>query len=234
MLTIDQIFNKILIRSGHFIIKKKNIELDVDSFRELVEDALDIYSDSVPYSKAYRKDLTGARQITLDENFDTDIGRKPDWLSEVHPIRSTGTVYGYYPSTVYGWGYGSHYQSDSLSDPVQAPWSFDKDSGELVVPYSGFYKIRAVWRHTIEERFDDNGDPEFFVSTLGNRDQAFIKLCQAMFMIGVGRSRRAFTLNDLPIIMDAADIVSEGRELYKEVIDEELPKYQKLHLAYGG
>jgi hypothetical protein len=51
--------------------------------------------------------------------------------------------------------------------------------------------------------------------------------------LGVGRSRRAFTLNDLPIIMDASEIVQEGRELYKEVIEEELPKYQKFYLAYG-
>ena len=55
-----------------------------------------------------------------------------------------------------------------------------------------------------------------------------------MFMIGIGRSRRAFTLNDLPILMDAGEIVSEGRELYREVIEEELPKYQKFHLSYGG
>lgn len=234
MLTIDEIFNKILIRSGHFVMKKRNIELDVDSFRELVEDALDIYSDSVPYSKKYTKNLSGSRQITLDENFDTDMARKPDWLSEVHPIRTTGMLYGYYPNTIYGWGYASKYQSEALNDPVTAPWDYNKDSGLLVVPYSGYYKIRAVWRHIIEETTDADGNKTYIVKTISGRDQAFLKLCQAMFMIGIGRSRRAFTLNDLPILMDASEIVSDGRELYQEVIEQDLPKYQKFHLSYGG
>jgi hypothetical protein len=212
----------------------KNIELDVDNFRELVEDALDIYSDQVPFSREYEKDLTGSRNLTLDETFDPELGRKPEWLSEVHPIRTTGTFYGHYLNSHNRSGYGSQYSTTELSEPTIAPWKYNKESGKLTVPYSGFYKIVGVYRHTIEKTQDDSGNMTWTVNTIGNRDQAFIKLCQAMFMIGIGRSRRAFTLQDLPILMDAAEIVSEGRELYKEVIDEELPKYQKFHLAYGG
>jgi hypothetical protein len=214
-------------------MKKKNIELDVDSFRELVSDALDIYSDSVPFVDERTLNLQGTRQITLNESVYEELDRSPDWVSECYPVRSTGTIYGYYPHQVYGYGYASYYQSEELSDPVQAPFKFDKKTKLLVVPYNGFYNVKACFRHEIQEEEIDNGKLQYVVKTITNKDQAFIKLCQAMFMIGVGRSRRAFTLNDLPIIMDAAEIVSEGRELYKEVIEEELPKYQKFYLSYG-
>lgn len=232
MLTIDEIFNKILIRSGHFIIKKNNVELDVDRFRVLVQDALDVYSDFSPYHQEYTLNLQGARQQDLS-TLNPDFGRKPDFLSEVHPIRAAGTVYGNYPHTVHGHGYGSHYQSEELSDPIQAPWKYNKETGVLSAPYNTYYKVVAVWRHQIDETEID-GVPTYVVRTVSGQDHPFIKLCMAMFMMGLGRSRKAFTLNDLPILIDSSEIVAEGRELYKEVIDEELKNKQKFYLAYGG
>jgi hypothetical protein len=212
-------------------MKKKNIELDVDNFRSLVEDALDIYSDSVPYVKEKTLNFEGSRNKNLEDR-DEIATNKPDWISECHPIRATGRIYGYYRNFYGGKSYGK-YQTENLSEPIQAPYNYDFESGNLTVAYDAIYKIRMCWRHVVEEIDGADKDKQFVVKTLGNRDQAFIKLCQAMFMIGVGRSRRAFTLNDLPIIMDASEIVQEGRELYKEVIEEELPKYQKFYLAYG-
>lgn len=210
--------------------------MDVDSFRFLVEDALEQYSDSVPFSRVYESiNLQNARRITLDENFDEELKRKPDYLSEVHPIRSQGSVYGYFANVHYGRGYSSNYQSVELSDPTHAPWDYNHETGLLVVSYSAFYKVRAVYRHLLEEIEDTNtGDFTYCIKTMSLRDQAFIKLLQGKFLLGLGKSRRAFTLNDLPILMDASEIVSEGKEMVEEAENEIQEKYKKIRLSYGG
>ena len=46
----------------------------------------------------------------------------------------------------------------------------------------------------------------------------FINLCTGKFMIALGRSRRAFTLNELPFQMDTAEMVGEGQELWDNTV----------------
>lgn len=235
MLTINKIFDKVLSRSGNYILRQSNIELDVDRFRQLVSDALETYNEFVPFHKEYTIDLEGTRQFTFTADYDPDIGKIPDWISVAYPIRSAATVYAYFPQRLYSYGYyGTHYQSEILSDPILVPWTYDENKHVLHVPYNGYYKVVAVFRHTIDQTNDPvTNKPTFSISTVDDRDQAFIKLCLSLFLIGIGRSRRAFTLQELPVLMDAADLVQEGKDLWQEVLDQDLQRYQKFYLAYG-
>lgn len=233
MITIDQLFDKIILRSGQFILHKNNVELDVDNFRNLVEDAMEVYSDFAPYDKEYTIDFRTSPSFIFTENFDTEIGRPLDWVSKADPIRSIGTPYSSHPFGAHGNPSSGLYQSKYLSEPIEAPFHFNKDTKTLTVGYRGFYSVVGVYRHKIKEVDNLDGTFTYSIPTLSTSDQLFIQLCQGLFLKGIGRSRRAFTLNDLPVLMDAGEIVSEGKEMYNEAF-EKLENKQKFHLAWGG
>ena len=62
--------------------------------------------------------------------------------------------------------------------------------------------------------------PYYDLPGITHRDHRFLKLMQGRFMQALGRSRKAFTLNDLPITSDAAEMVSSGKEIETEAITE--------------
>ncbi|MCK5604741.1 hypothetical protein KAR91_22820, partial [Candidatus Pacearchaeota archaeon] len=207
-MNLNDIFRRILVRSGQYILKTKNIEIDVDTFSVLVEDALEIYNNSVPFEKLYHEQIYYPRQLVMDDNYDPEMKRAPNWLSEVNPVRIYGAGYNavlfgnYVPSGV-----------AELSDPIQAPWNYEKPV--LTVPYSAKYNIRAVYHHIVEEleELDSNDQRMLGVKTISIADSGLFMLLQSYFLQGIGKSRRAFTMSDLPIVMDAEVLVSDGETL---------------------
>lgn len=222
-------FERILLRSGQFILKRKNVDIDLDSFRLLVEDTLAIYSKASPFDKKYDIPIGAAnRHFTFDEFYDPDIKRVPDWISEVTPVRPIGPSVG-------GFGVVAGINSTSnvnpeLIDPVQAPWDYCKPV--LTVPFSANYKVIAVYKHWIEKDETDPTKPKYSVPKITFDDNVFFDLLRAYFLQGVGRSRRAFTLSDLPIVMDADQMISEGDALLERAM-EDLQNIQKFYLADG-
>lgn len=227
---IKEIFDRTILRSGQYLIRRPNLEMDEDSFRLLVDDALQIYTKAVPLHKAYSINMQSQRSFLFTDNFDSEIGRKPDWISQCFPLRSEGSVFGYNALNTTSFTNGQ--RNSELVDPIQAPWDYNKQNSTLTVPYSAYWKVTAVYNHKIEKIKVDNKDV-YTIKTIDSSDQLFLKLVQAYFLQGIGRSRRAFTLNDLPIVMDAGEIASEGKALEDEVT-ELLKNTQKFYLAFGG
>jgi len=223
-LRIEDIFDRILLRSGQFILRKSRIDIDIDSFRILVEDALSEYSGFVPYEKPYTMDFNSQRNFTFPDGWDTDLNRSPDWIAEATPINSFGSI-----NTILNYS-GS--PQNALIDPIQAPWDYNKVNKTLTVPYSAFYKVVACYEHEIVSEVID-GVTVYSVPTIDRKDQPFFDLLKGMFLQGIGRSRRAFTLNDLPILMDAETLASEGDEIMERAL-EGLQADQKFYLAFGG
>lgn len=52
------------------------------------------------------------------------------------------------------------------------------------------------------------------------KDHHFLKLVQGRLMQALGRSRKSFILNDMPVTSDAADMVSAGIEIEKEAMSD--------------
>lgn len=223
---IEEIWDRIRIKSGQFILSRTKIELDVDSFRILVEDALAEYNKSRPFDKTYSLNIPN-RHYTFSENYDEELKMIPDWLAEVTPTRSfvSSPIIGSITNN-------SGYSTGELIDPLQAPWDYTKPN--LVVPYTGFYKVRAVFNHRVVEVTDEiSGVKDWVVTTISiQEDPWFFKLLQAMFMQGIGRSRRSFTLSDMPILMDADQIYSEGQALEEKAL-EEIHANKKIFLTLG-
>lgn len=204
------------------------MEIDVDSFRLLVEDAMSDYSKAVPFTKLYTIQIYNPRQFTFTDVYDDEIKRIPDWLAEVSPVFIQG--YG-----LNGDMFGATRQpfnATQIVEPIETPWIYRKPT--LTVPYSAKYDVTACFKHWIEKTTDPStGEVTYEMPSITIEDQVFFKLLQAKFIQGIGRSRRAFTLNDLPILMDADQLISEGEALEEKAKEELVRDEQKFYLAFG-
>ncbi len=223
---VKDIFSRIILRSGQFIIKRSNVEIDIDSFRMLVEDALAIYTKASPYVKEYHIRMT-ARRFTFTEDYDEELKQIPNWVSEATPVLGgANPLYSPYGS----FGATQDLVGDS-GEPLQALWEYRKPI--LTVNFSGDWDIECCFHHRVIEGVDSiTGAQEYSVPTIDITDTVFFQLIQGMFLQGIGRSRRAFTLNDLPIVMDADTLASEGEALIEKAM-ENMQNIQKIYTVMG-
>lgn len=219
------IFDHILLRSGQFVMSKTKVELDEDRFSLLVEEALAIYSKYSPFEKHFYVEVTNNRTYRFTEGNTFGAG-EPDAISSVTPIRVLG---------INPWMlrqvYGIPMSDGNIDIRQECPWEYRKPY--ITFPYPGEFDILAFYRHKIIKLEDDDGRIYYDIPAISLRDDAFMKLIRGMFLEGIGRSRRSFTLNDLPIVMDADTIANEGREMITEAT-EQMQKEAKFYLAFGG
>ena len=227
---IEDIFDKVMLMSGQFLINSNRIEVDVDRFRILVEDVLATYSKHVPFDSHFFINLFATRRINLTDDLVKSLTGieylgTPDWISDVMPSR----LYGINPYYLFK-NIDPNWNAD-LQEKAQIPFVYRKP--ELYVSVSAEFDIHAVWKHRIIETQDQFEGFIFEIPTISNDDTMFFKLLQGLFLTSIGRSRKAFTLNDLAITMDATEIASEGQEIYDKAM-EDLENHQKFYLSWGG
>ena len=63
-------------------------------------------------------------------------------------------------------------------------------------------------------------NPYYDLPNITYLDYKFLKLVQGRLMQALGRSRKSFILNDMPVTSDAAEMVSIGKELEQEAMTE--------------
>jgi hypothetical protein len=229
MLNIKDIFDEILIRSGQFILASNNMELNIERFRRIVESTLAVYSRYSPHEEHILVAAFGSREIDLTGGQITELTGKPylqkapKFISDCMPVRQiplgiTKIFPGFEPGN-----------NPELYDKQQAP--FEYRNPKLYLPFSARWDILACFDHAVYEKQCEDGKYEYFLPTITLADQAFFDYLQGMFLLGLGRSRRAFTLNDLPITMDASDIASEGQQMRDQAL-EFMSNHQKWYLAW--
>jgi len=217
-LDINDIFNRTIHKSGQYLLSTSNIEINIDAFRILVEDALSIYNKASPYDKTITVNASN-RQVSFEDTdeYFSDIGRVPDWISKGTPILNYST--GANPNFL---SPAFSRNSFSYSEPIEALLKYHKPL--LSVNISGDWEIVAVWNHKVEKV-----DNEYTVRTITVEDMVFFDILKAMFLQGIGMSRRAFTMDNLPIAMDADALVSDA-ESQLSIAKEELQNVQKFYL----
>ena len=243
---LKDMFDRILVESGQFMMKE-DIELDIDKFRILINSALSTYSQYSPHHAKFNLNVTNLTNnfggiiykfsdgenpnppaILDDETFSPVPKGIPDWISDIIPVRLAGVHPWYFRQK-------EEWTNKELEYKRQFPWEYIKPT--LYVPVQSVYEVTAVYRHKVEETAYK--DPhigvirkELEVSTITDHDDDFFELLRGRFMVALGRNRRAFTLNELPITMDSADLVSEGTELITSAMDKLENKSSKFWLAY--
>lgn len=208
---LKEIWENTLVKSSQFILAKSNVEIDVDRFKIIVQDALSVYNQSLPYSKEYSIYINQKPYIFVPE-FDCELNRVPDYIFSCVPNRGVSTI------AIGGGLFGTQNNDmDGLNIPLMAPYKYRKPN--LTVTYTNcHYQITAGFKHIITPVKKDDGSSttDYEIKTIDPEDQLTVllfDLIRGHFLKGIGRSRKAFSLNDIPIVMDADALFTEGDAL---------------------
>ena len=197
---VREIFDYCITESGAFIIAESDLEIDITKFTKMLKVALGYYNRYMPREGRFNIDVSNSREYT----FTSDI---PKWISDCVPVRISGLPY--FMRDALGW----------QNDLEKQNFLFTYETPKLTVMYAGQFDIHAVYDHELTVN-------DTTLSTIDYKDYLFLDMMLGYFLLGLGRSRRAFTLNDMPITTDADLLVSEGQEKLAEAKDkvEELSK----------
>jgi len=223
-ITLSEIEEILLMESGEYLLQDiSNLTLTPAKVWILVKRVLKQYNTKRPF--VYRHNITiSGKKYTYHD----DVGYgPPDWISSVVPVTSYN-VMGIYEA-LSGRTVG---EMSTLEIPRGFAWHYENPY--LWVGEEGIMDVKEVHDHQYELTSDSTGVvTDVTISTINQRDDyLFFDLLLARFLIMLGRSRRAFTLQELPIEMDASDLVSEGQELWRDTL-EKLEENDKWWLALG-
>jgi len=219
---IKDMFEKVLLDSGQFFIDDGNVEINPDKFVIIVKSVLALYSNHYPHDLKFNIDISN-KMFEFTEISKTVLGANtgiPTWISDVIPIRISGV----YPYQLFKTS-----PNTELSDKKQYIWEYRKPN--LYIPIPGVHEIHAVFKHTIIEE-EVESKKSYRVDTVDYEDVIFFQLLQAAFLKGVGRSRRAFTLEALPLATDASELIGEAESLEERAREDLEEKHDKWWLAF--
>lgn len=200
-MTVNEIFEHILIISGAFVVGEAEIELNETRFLFLVKNSLGVYSKYHPIEQK--------SNITTSGKYYEFLVSIPTFVTSIVPVVVTGLPY--YIFEQFRGDLGTH--SEDLN-PHTFVWDYRKP--RLYTQYEGTFDITTIHDHEITQ--DSAGDYE--ILTITPADDLFLRHLTGLFLIGLGRLRRAFTLNEIPITLDASELVSEGQEMVREALEQ--------------
>lgn len=215
---LSEMYSKVVLEAGQFQLPDQKIELAFSLFKKSVELTLGIYNKHSPYVVNIYKEINDSRTYTFTET-NTPQG-VPEWLSGVAPIR----IFGTYP---YLLNNQFMMPNSYLEEKKQFPWIYRKPT--LTLPISGEFDITAIYHHKII----GSSESDYEIVTIDDHDSAFFKILTGKFLKSLGRARRSFRLDGLPIADDGDSLVSEGKDLESEGLEELFTNKQKWYLAWG-
>jgi len=223
-ITLTELEEIILLESGEYLLQNiENVSLTPAKLWVMAKRVLKFYNSKRPFT--YRHNiLTSSRFYVYQDS--VNYG-PPVWISSVVPVTSSNVmdVYSLMSNKVVG-------EMSALEIPRGFVWKYENP--KLYVSEDGTMDVVECHDHQYTIIRDSTGILEDVTfSTINERDDPlFFELLVARFLITLGRSRRAFTMNDLPIEMDGGELVSEGQELWRESL-EKLEENDKWWLALG-
>lgn len=233
---LTELIDLVLVDSGQFIVGDlSDLCLDKAKFWTLVKTVLITYERHRPYK--WHETINVTKSHTFTEQVDDDqlpvedqvvIKYIPEWISEVLPV-GVGNVYNnqfVIDQALTGVSSGS-----DVREPMRWVWKYAKPT--LYIPYTGRIDILCVGKYVRIEEFATGGGLKEVEIVGLSEDKMFLDLVTGKFMQAVGRSRRAFTLDDLPVTTDSAELVSEGKEIYDQAY-EKLEQRNDWSLAIGN
>lgn len=255
---LTEIFDAVVVRSGQFILSNDDIELNQARFLTLVKVALGKYNGYRPHEATFPLQMQQNRRYVFDKDFQpkySDIALGiPTGITSVTPTAVAGSpAFNLQFSNSFGFtGYAGNPASGVNMSPVDPnfglpgqsqvqseqmeksnfPWVYQHKT--LYIPYSADVEILAFFKHPIiNVEADSDTSEKWELPTIDYNEDTFFDLLQGMFLKAIGNSRKAFTLNDLPLTTDGAEIASEGQSLEESAMEELRNNKAKFYLAYG-
>jgi hypothetical protein len=222
---LSEIFQKVLVESGQFLLAADEIEINPDRFLVLVKSSLAVFNKYDPLEKKFNLDAP-QRLYTFTEtskDVQQNVVGIPDGIADVVPVRIAG-ISPYFLRDFEG------HRSDYLIEKAEWPWEYRKPN--LYVPLNGTLDIHAWYKHKITETVNEDQTKSYDLPTISEEDENFFGLLTAKFLKGLGGSRRAFTMTDLPLTTDAPELIAAGKEM-EETFLKAMQDESKFWLAYG-
>jgi len=208
-MTLQEIYERVLVDAGQFVAGPALVELDIQKFKLLVDRVLERYSRYFP--------IENRNTITVQNQLYTYVSPNiPDWISECVPI------------TVLGIPYPPFVQEYSIEDNITRSFVWKYNKPNLYVQIAGIVSVLEIYHHKLVTASPDT----YECTTITEKDDLFFQHVLARFLVGIGRNRRAFTVSDFPLSTDAGQLVSEGLQLEKDVI-QDYGTYGKWYLSYS-
>ena len=223
-MTLREIFEHVLINSGCAILGEKNVELKINDFSRIVEQCVSYMNKYDPDDRRIHIHVSKRFVYKFTGEEEGSLNRIPAWISDVIPTQLINTAYLPRWQPVLG-RFMQHMIPDQFVWNYQAP--------DLYLDRDGRFEVHACYHHPSlpisgQVCDDKEGVVDIDYPTIHLGRDPFLLMVQGKFMQGVGRYRRAFTLTDLPISMDASTLVDEGtrfEEAAKKTYQEDQSKF---------
>lgn len=223
---LSEMFDEVIVRSGQYILDKEDLEVDADRFKILVKSVLRLYNGHRPWVKRQTVRIVNEHKRYL--NIAPDLA--PKFISDVIPLRLRG-----------GLGlFLEERHNQRFGDLIKEQFIWRYENPTLYVEYDGDFDITEVHTHQITQTADS--EPKDQVASIDgtefgqqNADEAdaFFDLLTGRFLQSIGRNRRAFTINEMPLTTDAAELVSDGNEIWQNAFDHLTENRSKWYLAWS-
>jgi hypothetical protein len=225
-MTIADMLTKILAETGMHLLLPATVEsyvMSTASFIQLVKSTLAPINGSQP--------RITEETIAITDSYKTFSTPYPEDIVDVIPIFVFGV-----PSRVVLDMIHSRVRTTAPHGSIPAikhpaPWVYDRPTFTL---YSGIgdgdYTIKRLDYYSVTEISEGSGTYE--VLNIDDNFDEFFELLKGKFMVSVGMSRRAFTLNELPVTMDADTMVSEGKEIIEAALEDITDTNSKWYQAW--
>lgn len=186
MLKYDELIELTLTETGQYIIDLDTTMLDCKKIELMIERELNWFSKYYPVRKRASLFLFDGKQFTVEQDKEIPF----NILSIQKSCNQSSEAF-------LMWG------RPRFRNP-----SFLFSDGVLTLyGEPGIYDVE----YTVYHKYDKKKQ---CIETITS-ESPFVNLFIAKFMVTIGRSRKAFLLNDLPLSMDSDSMVSEGQELYQ-------------------
>jgi hypothetical protein len=239
-ITVEEIWNDLLVRSGRFILEPSNVKLDQQRLVSLVENALRYFSKYCPKTEHFSLTLSGSSGAFFTFTDDFAVNGKtvgvPYMIVDAVPLQLLGST----NLALLGM-FKSLYQKNIINTTFhieKCPFPVAYREPTLYVPLTGDYDVTAAFVHKVvkvEGEGEQAGCLTWEVPNIEKCDPQFtnfFELLYGMFLVGVGRSQRAFTLEDLPIRTDADTLVSEGLQIEEKARQDIIENDHAFYLAW--
>lgn len=211
MSDLNELIELILLESGEFIVGNlEAINLDKDKFWLMTKRVLKVYNKHKPYKVKRNIEVNG--KYTYDVSMTYGI---PNWISSVIPVDISNPFDLYY--------YAQRRLEEEIDEYslLEVPRGFDwrYENPYLYVTDNGTMDVTEIHDHKYTETLVGGIIKNVTFDTMDDYDEHLIDLITAKFLVAIGRSRRAFSLEGMPVTMDSAELVSEGNELWDKAIE---------------